>query len=489
MKSRTLCALTIIAILASFIGSGLTARPVQAQTSGLVYIVQEYDTIYSISRMFHTSVYRLEIRNYLTDNSVISAGDHLYIPGFDDLSGTLSMFTVGIGDTPLSLIRANRMDAGTFERINFLTNRDAVSVGQKLFKLASDETINQLRVPVTDGGLTGLETAALAGTNPWTMAVYNSLPGTWYLVPNDILYLPASSNSNEILPGIQSMQAPSLEQGKTAVFTASGSSVGSLKASITFPVDDLDTMQQDAAAGKKTTAVPVINETHSLNFFQQPDGTYEALQGVPRMAVPGLVRLTLSVQTADGKNYSLDQNMEVKDVDYGYDTPMQVADNEVDPAVTIPEAQFLFKTVAPATAEKMWNGPFTAPTSTPDAINDVYGRLRSFNGSDWIYWHSGYDYAGAEGTPIFAVADGTVVYTGELTVRGNATIIDHGHGVYTVYCHQSKFEVSVGDKVTAGQEIGQIGATGRVTGPHLHLDVIVGGVQVDPEQWLTESIP
>jgi len=490
MKKSLFRILTASALAISIIGSGVSVQPVNAQQSkGLVYIVQENDTIYSISRMFHSSVYRLEIRNYLNDSSVISAGDKLYIPGFDDLSGTLSPVQISIGDTPLSLMRASRMDRTTFNRINFLTSSDAAFVGQKFFTLVSDSKPTQLRVPVTDGGLTGLETAARSGTNPWTLAEYNSLPGTWYLVPNDILYLPASSSSNEILPGIQEIDSTDLQQGVTAVFTAKGSSVSNLKANLDFPVDDLDTMQKDASAGKPITSIPIIDEIHTLNFFPNTDGNYVALQGVPRMTVPGMALLTLSIQTADGANYSLDQNIKVKQVDYGYDAPMQVADNEVDPAVTIPEAEFYFKTVAPATSEKMWSGPFLPPTSTPTAINDVFGRLRAFNGSDWIYWHSGLDYAGGEGVPILAMADGTVIYTGELTVRGNATIIDHGWGVYTVYCHQSKVEVKVGDKVKAGQEIGLIGATGRVTGPHLHLDVIVGGVQVDPEQWLTQTLP
>ncbi len=68
--------------------------------------------------------------------------------------------------------------------------------------------------------------------------------------------------------------------------------------------------------------------------------------------------------------------------------------------------------------------------------------------------------------------------------RGGATIISHGRGVYTGYWHQSQINVNVGDQVEAGQTIGMVGAEGRVTGAHLHLEVIVGGVQVDPTEWL-----
>lgn len=491
MKSPTLRILSAVIMAASLIGSSLNARPVQAQSGGLVYVVQENETLYAISQMFHTSVYRLELRNYISDADVISPGDKLYIPGFDDLSGTLTPIKVGVGDTPLSLMRGNRQQSDTFNRINFLTSPDQVVIGQKMFTVTPDQNVNQLRVPITNGSLTGLEMAARANTNPWTAAEYNSLPGTWYLIANDILYLPSSSNSNEILPGVEAISGESaLDQGKTVTFTATGSAVSQLKASLEFSVVDVDKLQEDAANQIKDTTTPLLDSTYALNFFQEPDGSYTALQGVPRMTVPGsTARLTLSAQTADGKSYSMDQNMVVKKVDYGYDTPLEVSDNTVDVKVTIPEEAEMYKEVAAASSAQLWSGVFTAPTTTPTCIVDTYGKLRSFNESDWIYWHSGTDYCGAEGSKVLAVANGTVVFTGELTVRGNTTIVDHGRGVYTAYYHQSKIEVNVGDTVTAGQEIGLIGATGRVTGPHLHLDVFVGGVQVDPDQWLTETLP
>ena len=86
-----------------------------------------------------------------------------------------------------------------------------------------------------------------------------------------------------------------------------------------------------------------------------------------------------------------------------------------------------------------------------------------------------------------AAASGYVVYADKLDVRGNATIIDHGWGIYTVYCHQTTQYVKVGDFVNTGQVIGTVGSTGRVTGPHLHWEVWVNGVQVDPMQWVQES--
>jgi murein DD-endopeptidase MepM/ murein hydrolase activator NlpD len=81
------------------------------------------------------------------------------------------------------------------------------------------------------------------------------------------------------------------------------------------------------------------------------------------------------------------------------------------------------------------------------------------------------------------------VFAGPLTVRGNATYIDHGWGVYTGYAHQSEILVKPGDLVETGQTIGMVGATGRVTGPHLHWEIWVGGVPVQPLEWTERSMP
>jgi murein DD-endopeptidase MepM/ murein hydrolase activator NlpD len=74
-------------------------------------------------------------------------------------------------------------------------------------------------------------------------------------------------------------------------------------------------------------------------------------------------------------------------------------------------------------------------------------------------------------------------------VRGNTTFIDHGWGVFTGYLHQSEIDVAVGDVIQTGQTIGLVGGTGRVTGPHLHWEIWVGGVPVDPLDWVANSYP
>jgi murein DD-endopeptidase MepM/ murein hydrolase activator NlpD len=101
--------------------------------------------------------------------------------------------------------------------------------------------------------------------------------------------------------------------------------------------------------------------------------------------------------------------------------------------------------------------------------------------------HAGIDYAVPTGTPVLAAGDGTVTFAGVQTGYGNVVQIDNGGGISTLYAHLSSFNVGVGDIVSDGQVIALSGATGQVTGPHLHFGVYVNGVAVDPTIYLTDS--
>jgi murein DD-endopeptidase MepM/ murein hydrolase activator NlpD len=163
----------------------------------------------------------------------------------------------------------------------------------------------------------------------------------------------------------------------------------------------------------------------------------------------------------------------------------------IDPAITKPEDELWGSLGVTATPEKLWEGAFHSPVPNifEDCWTSFFGTRRSYNGSPYNYFHTGLDLCGGVGTEIFAPASGKVIFAGPLTVRGNATVIDHGWGVFSAYDHQSEIFVSPGEYVEPGQLIGLGGATGRVTGPHLHWEVWAGGVQVDPMDWLERSFP
>lgn len=134
------------------------------------------------------------------------------------------------------------------------------------------------------------------------------------------------------------------------------------------------------------------------------------------------------------------------------------------------------------TVQRLWSGPFVRPAR--GAFSDVYGGGRSYNGGPVTDYHRGTDFIGDTGAPVVAAARGRVAFTGELQVRGNTVIIDHGAGLFTAYHHLLAIDVAAGQMVNAGERIGAIGSTGLVTGPHLHWEVIVRGVEVDGQLWL-----
>lgn len=121
-----------------------------------------------------------------------------------------------------------------------------------------------------------------------------------------------------------------------------------------------------------------------------------------------------------------------------------------------------------------------ASPKTPGSTSSGFGmRIHPLDGTR--KFHTGVDLRGQEGTPILAVADGVVKSAGNRGGYGNAVEIDHGNGVTTLYGHASELGVKPGDQVQKGQNIGEVGMTGRATGPHLHFEVRVEGKPVDPK--------
>jgi len=231
---------------------------------------------------------------------------------------------------------------------------------------------------------------------------------------------------------------------------------------------------------------------HPLQFFPE-NGEQIALQGIHALLEPGVYPLHLEATLSDGHRQSFEQMVLVTSGNYLSEEIPLNDPSTLDPTVTEPELQQIVAITSPSSPTRYWNGIFASPSVYTNCFNSFYGTRRTYrviNSSVEIPgFHTGLDFCGGENLQIFAPAPGKVMFAGPLTVRGNATIIDHGWGVYSGFWHQSESYVNVGDMVEQGQVIGLVGGTGRVTGPHLHWEVWVNGVQVEPLDWLDQAYP
>ena len=226
---------------------------------------------------------------------------------------------------------------------------------------------------------------------------------------------------------------------------------------------------------------------HEIAFFASADPhVWYGLAGVDVEAKPGSYTLALEATLADGKLIHEESTVLVRRAAYKTEA-LRVPDRFVQPDAEtlrriesdrkIKDAAFSHETTAPE-----WSGKFVAPIDS--TVSEGFGTRRTFNGK-LASIHRGLDYHAKPGSPVVAANSGEVVLAQDLFYEGNCVIIDHGQQLMTLYMHLSRLDVTEGEKVKKGQEIGLSGATGRATGPHLHTAVRWQGAYLDPAQlWL-----
>lgn len=469
MTRRILAASLVLAFILGFFFPAPVSSQRTEEPRGPVYIVQDGDTLWDIAVLFHVDLTDLVTYNNLAGQDIY-VGDRIVIPGLPELTGVLSIQPVPLGETLRSLSRQYGVDQEVLLRLNRIVSPAELYAGYGLIVLQQEDSSPFGGYASLQPGETLLEFSARNSSSPWVLSQVNKLAGTVDAIPGDLLVTPGIKQSAHLygLPG----------------------SISELKMD-PLPIAQGQTVQV------RVKVEPGANPSGSLagrqlQFFPTQDGDWVALQGIHAMSEPGLYTFRLDVLPADGISQSFEQMVYLQDSSFRQDPILQVEPSTIDPAVTEPENELLLGLVSPITPEKLWKGIFSLPVDQQFCLRSMYGNRRSYNGSDFIYFHTGVDYGVcSESNPfdIYAPANGVVVFSGPLTVRGNATVIDHGWGIYSGLWHQEESYVTVGEKVEAGQLIGKIGATGRVTGPHLHWEVWVNGVQVNPIQWLDEEFP
>ncbi len=450
----------------------LSVKPVYAQgesTGGAVYYVKAGDTLWTIARNLHISYAELLDVNGLTESSSIIPGTELTIPGLNGITGVLSSTRVPFGETLESLSRRYQIPQETLIKVNRLTSPIELYVGVSAVLVSDEEVVDRAgkRVSLAPGQ-SALEIAIRENINPWSLIVSNGEEGEWDLLPGEVFFIPGTEGDGPGgFPGEinEVTYAPNnFVQGHTSVITVEAVEGSSLIGSLgDYPV----------------------------SFFTENGETYLALQGLHAKEKTGLKPLSISGKLPDGTPFAHTQMISVISGDYHYEDIFGVPQNTVGLEITEEETQLLKEYADQATPDKLWNGAFTIPVppELSGAYSSYYGGRRSYNGSGYFYFHSGLDYYSVMGGNIYAAAAGQVVYQGSLLLHGNTTMIDHGWGVYSLYAHQSEFLVQKGEQVSRGELIGRVGSTGRSSGAHMHWEIWVGGIQVDPLEWVNDVYP
>lgn len=224
-----------------------------------------------------------------------------------------------------------------------------------------------------------------------------------------------------------------------------------------------------------------------LAFFRTRDGrAWVALAGVDVEAAIGPSKLRIDeISASGGRAIDLSRNVEILPAHYRTGT-LSVAPKFVEPpaeemARIKAEVELKAKVFASSAGEPLWAGSFRAPVTAPPT--DSFGTRRMFNGT-LASVHKGMDFRAATGTPVRAANSGVVVLARPLYYEGDCVVIDHGLGLFTISMHLSRIDVREGQQVKQGDRVGLSGATGRVTGPHLHWAVRWQDAYLDPAKML-----
>lgn len=459
-------------ISALLIGGISTQIFAQETIENPTYVVQPGENLTEIAQKFNVPINDLIRINNINNSDLIAPGMALFIPGLEGISGVLTSDYVNIGESLSFLSRKHGIEMELFTKLNPITSPNELFVGSNLVFPEKKESSDLLISITSNENKSLLDYAVIFQVNPWTIKKINYLDSNFTAIPKELLLInthkqdfPASQNLQKV-DTVELYPLP-LVQGHTAVLRISTNSPAKINGNI---------------------------GTNKLVFFSESDEHYVAFQGIHAMTEPGLIPLNISFDFDNNESHSIEQMVLVKQGGYSKEE-ITVEQTTIDQQIIETEEIQIRSILEPLTPEKYWNAPFRFPVDGSLSDNTIgfssyFGSRRSYNNGQLNSFHGGLDFAVVlNSLNIYAPAPGKVIFTGTMNVRGNTTFIDHGFGIVSGYGHQAEILVSPGEMVETGQIIGVIGKTGRVTGPHLHWEIWVNGVQVDPFDWINNNYP
>jgi murein DD-endopeptidase MepM/ murein hydrolase activator NlpD len=431
-----------------------------------IYIVQPGDTLYDIAQQFGLTVDFLAAANGIDDPAHITIGQRLVIPPPPSPEVVSVLHAVQAGETLRALSLRFGSTAQELAEANYVVRADMLFVGQEIVVYGHDTEPRPLQGQsrALSSGDTLFSLAAQYQVPPWSLAAVNGLRSPYAAVPGQRLWLSGEEGEftdwPEPLAGFRIHPIPAV-QGQTV----------SIQISLTHPVSLTATWMG-----------------HPLSFHSEA-GRGVTVAGIDALSEPALY--TLAITTTDESTTAAHYSQRIPVVEGGYGFESISVSPEVStamtPEVVQSETELLDQLFSIRTPSPHWSGLFALPTAGD--VTSAFGTRRTYNIAEASPYHTGTDFGTPIGTPVYAPADGVVVYSGPLTVRGNVIMIDHGWGVMTGYWHLSTSYVSEHDPVVAGQHIGDTGNSGLSTGPHLHWEMRVNGVPVSALQWVWEEFP
>ena len=470
MKKNVFCSLTVL-LVSIFVFLNIFL-PVKADDEEVYaeYTIEEGDFLSIVAMMFNTTVDDILSINNIPDVNAISIGTRIKIPTLAGVEGSIATRYINIGDTLDTLSILSGMEPEKLGEINTLVSPTELYIGSLLTTISNDRANAITAVSNFETGDSLLVKSVTLGMSPAVLQKVNRADGVWDFSDSQVLFGKTSSDSgtfetHSVAPFVNVIEIKQLPlmQGETHVVHVNGQNIENLSGSV---------------------------GSYSLHFYRDNDSDdWYAMLGIDAMEEVGLEQINIKGSSLDGESFEMHQPIIIAAGIFTNEVVEGVDSSTLEDETNAIDANTVHN-LTQTSPVRTWGTMMSYPVDEPYIVSG-FGNRRTYNNGDFHNYHSGVDFGvmTASNINIYAAADGTVLFAGELPIHGNYTVIDHGWGVYTSYSHQSQLLVTAGQEVKRGETIGLIGSTGRSVGPHLHWEVIINSIYVNPTTWLNTQFP